>query len=296
MESNNTNNEMQETVKELMDNEVIQAEEATKAASEEVVNEAAERVEEQVGVATETDTEEIIQEEQVGTFTEKLIPLMNKAEKNIRKGVGQAKDIAKKANDEYIVPAIDKVGASVQSEKAKEFSKKINPKILAIAGAALLAIIALIIIIGGGRNDSEKIALRYVQAQTEVNQSELRKVVEPRVVKHIENTSPYSIFAKMSSEQEAMLKEMRKEMNLSYTIKGHEELSEYEVDGINAYFCELLGIGSFDAKEAVSYTVNAIGRAYGDKIDESIEIVLMKVNGKWYIAKADGSWIDYMLR
>ena len=229
--------------------------------------------------------------EQLGSFTEKLVPILSKAEGGIRKGVSSAKDFAKKTNEEHLSPMLDKAKSQIDIASEKT-GKKIPVKLIGIAAGALVLILVLIILLSGGGNSSEKIALKFTEAMIHLDIKTIEKCVEPRVWKYIEKESYLDELDEYAEE----IKELLNTIKLSYKVIDQEELDEYDLEDINDHFAYRLNRERYDAKSGISYTINVTGKYFGQRFDENLEVVVIKVGGKWYVAAADGSYVDDLIR
>ena len=229
--------------------------------------------------------------EQLGSFTEKLVPILSKAEGGIRKGVSSAKDFAKKTNEEHLSPMLDKAKSQIDIASEKT-GKKIPVKLIGIAAGALVLILVLIILLSGGGNSSEKIALKFTEAMINLDIKTIEKCVEPRVWKYIEKESYLDELDEYAEE----IKELLNTIKLSYKVIDQEELDEYDLEDINDHFAYRLNRERYDAKSGISYTINVTGKYFGQRFDENLEVVVIKVGGKWYVAAADGSYVDDLIR
>ena len=298
---------VEELTSEVKDN----AEEIVSTTMEEVpddVAEVKETIAEEVGAAEEivaeevAEAEEIVAEEpitadnqtegeQLGSFTEKLVPILSKAEGGIRKGVSSAKDFAKKTNEEHLSPMLDKAKSQIDIASEKT-GKKIPVKLIGIAAGALVLILVLIILLSGGGNSSEKIALKFTESMINMDIKTIEKCVEPRVWKYIEKESYLDELDEYAEE----IKELLNTIKLSYKVIDQEELDEYDLEDINDHFAYRLNRERYDAKSGISYTINVTGKYFGQRFDENLEVVVIKVGGKWYVAAADGSYVDDLIR
>ena len=129
----------------------------------------------------------------------------------------------------------------------------------------------------------------------------LRKVIEPSIIKKYFKERDIDIVDEDLKEQ---MDSMLKNFKVSSKIVEEEKLDKYDkedlLDEINEHYESLLDKNHYQASDVKIYTMEAKLSAVlrGEKVtqESEVEVTVMKVDGKWYVAMIDGSFVENALR
>ena len=163
----------------------------------------------------------------------------------------------------------------------------------------VLSIIMTALIFGG--SGSKQTAKSFVKYAMSMDEEGLRKVIEPSIIKKYFKERDIDIVDEDLKEQ---MDSMLKNFKVSSKIVEEEKLDKYDkedlLDEINEHYESLLDKYHYQASDAEIYTMEAKLSAVlrGEKVtqESEVEVTVMKVDGKWYVAMIDGSFVENALR
>lgn len=174
----------------------------------------------------------------------------------------------------------------------KKLSNKALIGILAGAAAVVIAVVLILIFTLGGSNSPEGVINKFVKAYfNEDLEGMLEASVPDEVLDYVlrEEGMSRSEFQRQLKNAQAEIDSYRKEYGQSQrvsgvTIVGSRALDRDDLEDLNSYYNRKYRTGKYYISEAQEVTVR-LNSYYGDSGTE--EIVVFKVNGKWYVSLDD---------
>ena len=187
-------------------------------------------------------------------------------------------------------PAAVVSGPKPVSAPRKKLSNKALIGILAVAAAVVIAVVLILIFTLGGSNSPEGVLKKFVNAMANSDlQGMLDCSVPDDVLAYVlqDEGMSRSEFQRQLKNTQSEIDSYRKEYGYypsSYDItvvKSHE-LSRDDLEDLNAYYNQNYKTGKYYISEAREVTIR-LTSGYGG----TEEVVVFKVNGKWYVSLQD---------
>ncbi len=173
----------------------------------------------------------------------------------------------------------------------KKLSKKALIGILAGAAAVVIAVVLILVFTLGGSNSPEGVIKKFVNAYATADlQGMLDCSIPDEVLEYVlqDEGMSRSEFQRQLKNAQSSIDSYRKEYgdyqrSYDITVVGSSALDRDDLEELNAYYNRNFKTGKYYITEAREVSVR-LNYGYGF---ETEEIVVFKVNGKWYVSLQD---------
>lgn len=195
------------------------------------------------------------------------------------------------------VDVCSKCGAKVDAEPKAAVKTKIDPVAwfkgldqtvryitLGVVGVLVLAIVLISAFSGGGYT---KPLDNFFDGAFGADVDKLLKAMPEEVVEEIED-SDYMDIDDLEDMLDELLEEMEdeygKRVKVSYKVEDKKELSEKKLDALKDELKDSYGISKKDVKKAMELELEVTIKGSEDKDSNDMEVVVVKIGGKWYMS------------
>jgi len=167
-------------------------------------------------------------------------------------------------------------------------SKKSNPMGAVLAAVAAIVVIILLISLFGG-NSPKKVAKKTMDAMMDCNMNKVVKLMHKDVIDAVleeldmDEDDFEDLLDEASEEAKDGLEEMEDEYDdykISYKIKDVEDMDDDEFDDLKDMYDDDLDI---KVKKAKVVEIEVTEKYDGDKEEDDMELIIVKIGGKWYL-------------